>query len=122
MDFPDFVQSAGVVVNILVLVAAALLAYISQKSKNQINDKVEEIRRDIQRDYVPATFDAERRQTLTQRIAENEEEIKRNRDMYHRLNNELTALILGKFDRLDTLIREIMSRQMELERESRDKR
>jgi chromosome segregation ATPase len=89
-------------VNLGVLAVTALLAYTGQRNKNDMNERIEKLRREIEKSYVPTTFDTERRQTILSRITENENEIKRNRESLHDLRGQFTQLIMGKLDRIES--------------------
>lgn len=105
----------GLAVNLGVLAVTALLAYTGQRNKNEVNSRIEDLRRDIEKSYVPAQFDTERRQSILSRIAENESEIKRNRESIHDLRGQFTTLIMGKLDRIETQLTDKVRRMANIE-------
>jgi chromosome segregation ATPase len=102
-------------VNLGVLAITAILAYTGQRNKNEVNEKIEELRRDIEKSYVPTQYDTERRQTLLQRIADMESEIKRNRESIHDLRGQFTQLIMGKLDRIEQQLTDKVRRMANIE-------
>jgi chromosome segregation ATPase len=103
------------ITHIAVIVCGGFLAYVGQRNKNQIQDKVEELRKDFEELYVPEKVDTLKHENLTQRITHIETEIMRNRDGMHDLRTQFTTLIMGKLERIELQLNDKVRRMTNIE-------
>lgn len=69
-----------------------------EQLRSQILDRMEQLKQEVTRQFVPLSVDVLQHTTIQQRMESAEREIARNRDSIHLMNNKFTELILGRLD------------------------
>ena len=84
-------------------------------TKLEIKSEIDSLKRELTAQFMPAPLAIEQRASLTFRIDTLEEEVKRNRESIHTMNNRFTELIMGELAQIKMQLQDKVRRMANIE-------